>query len=46
MVDDGLDVIWVAQAGNKDAIGTGLEISFAALKVPRMASSGETPACQ
>src|SRR5438270_9475472 len=32
MVDDGLDVVRVAQAGNKDAVGTGLEISLAALK--------------
>ena len=32
MVDDGLDVVRVAQAGNKDAVGAGLEISFAALQ--------------
>ena len=32
MVDDGLDVLRVAQAGNKDAVCAGLEISFAALK--------------
>ena len=32
MVDDGLDVVRVAQAGNKDAVCAGLEIGFAALK--------------
>ncbi len=32
VVDDSLDVIGVAQARNKDAVGTGLEISLAALK--------------
>src|SRR4051812_8794975 len=32
MVDDGLDVVRVAQAGDKDAVGSGLEIGFATLK--------------
>ena len=32
MVDHGLDVLGVAQAGNEDAIGAGLKIGFAALK--------------
>ena len=32
IIDDGLDVVRVAQAGNKDAVCAGLEISLAALK--------------
>src|SRR5689334_11780036 len=32
MVDDGLDVLGVAEPGNKDAVGAGLEIGLAAFK--------------
>src|SRR5579864_3511910 len=32
IIDDGLDVVRVAQAGNKDAVRAGLEIGLTALK--------------